>query len=453
MPTISQLPPANSVSPADEVPISQAGVLRAASVGALLASVQPVITVDSASLLGRTSMGSGGPEQVDVGLGMNLSSGRLVADGLDHAGFTLASNLSIASDLVVSNQGLPMLMPASLLRGLFSAGQNIAIDANGTISAIAANVGTIKSGSSIGTLRMVTELSSQDLVAINQSGSDCAITYGNFLDAVTIDQAQPAGAAGDSDTTWVAQGSNVMASQTFAAIWVWIANKMPAYKAPVVEITVNTNLDTTVHNGRLLICSQPVTLTPLISNMGSGFQCTVINASTGDLTLSSDFVSSSGSLVLAPWESATLSCATYSAGTIAFAAMSTTSAAAISLPGQVGGVSGSGITSSTITVLWQAPSSGGVVSCYILQYRLTGTTTWSSGASVVGVTTYQLTGLQAATSYDVIVQAQNTAGSSAASSVLTVATPGATQTTLPPQVSGLAASPTSSSAVQLSWSA
>ena len=108
------------------------------------------------------------------------------------------------------------------------------------------------------------------------------------------------------------------------------------------QIEADRKARVAVHNGRLLICSQPVTLTPLISNMGSGFQCTVINASTGDLTLSSGFVSSSGSLVLAPWESATLSCATYSAGTIAFAAMSTTSAAAISVPGQVGGVSSSG---------------------------------------------------------------------------------------------------------------
>jgi Fibronectin type III domain len=243
-----------------------------------------------------------------------------------------------------------------------------------------------------------------------------------------------------------------MASQTFGAIWVWIANKMPTYKAPVVEITVNTNLDTTVHNGRLLICSQPVTLTPLVSNMGSGFQCTVINASTGNLTLSSGFVSSNGSLALAPWESATLSCATYSAGTIAFAAMPATSTAAISVPGQVDGVSSSGITSSTITVSWQAPSSGGVVSSYIVQYRLTGTTTWSSGASVVGVTTYQLTGLQAGTSYDIAVQAQNPGGLGAAASVLTVLTSSSTQAA-PPQVSGLAASPTSSSAIQLSWSA
>ena len=117
-------------------------------------------------------------------------------------------------------------------------------------------------------------------------------------------------ASGDLDTTWVAQGSNVMARQTFAAIWVWIAGKLPTYKAPVIEIEVNTNLDTTIHNGRLLICSQPLTLTPLTPNMGTGFQCTVIKASAGNVTLASGFISSNGSLVLAPWQSATLSCAT-----------------------------------------------------------------------------------------------------------------------------------------------
>jgi hypothetical protein len=320
MPTISQLPPANAVSAVDEVPISQAGAAHSVSVGDLLASVQPVITMNSPSLLGRTSMGSGGPEQVDIGLGVSLSDGTLVADGLDHSAFGMTSSLSLGSDLVISNQGVPMLMQASLLRGLFAAGQNVAIDPNGVISAIA---GTIGSASSISALNVVTELSSQDLVAVSQAGTNCAMTYGDLLDGITIDEAQAAGAAGDSDTAWVAQGSNVMVRQTFAAIWAWIAGNLPTYKAPIVEIEVNTNLDASIHNGRLLICSQPVTLTPVASSMGSGFQCTVINASAGNLTLGSGFISSNGSLVVTPWQSATLSCATYSAGTIAFAAMPT----------------------------------------------------------------------------------------------------------------------------------
>jgi hypothetical protein len=166
-------------------------------------------------------------------------------------------------------------------------------------------------------------LAAQDLVVVSHTGLDYAITYDNFLGGVTIDQAQAAGPAGDSDAIWVAQGSNIMASQTFSAIWTWIASKLPAYKAPVIEITTNTNLDIAAHNGRILICSQPITLYPLTSNVGSGFQCTVINASSGDVTLGIGFVSSTGSLVLARWQSATLSCLTYSGGTIAFAAMPT----------------------------------------------------------------------------------------------------------------------------------
>jgi hypothetical protein len=453
MPTISQLPAAASVSAADEIPISQGGTARATSVGALLASTQPAIIVGSPSLLGRTSVGAGGPEQVDVGLGMNITSGTLVANGLDHAAFPTVSGLSVGSDLVISNQGSPMLMQASLLRGLFSAGSNVAIDPNGVISttAVVTNVGTTTSASTIGQLPVVASIFAQDLVAVSHAGSDHAITYGNLLGGVTIDQAQAAGPAGDSDTIWVAQGSNVMASQTFGAIWVWIANRIPAYKVPTVEIATNTTLDTTVHNGRMLVCSQPVTLTPLINNMGSGFHCTVINASTGNITLGSGFVSSNGSLALTPWQSATLSCATYSGGTIAFAAMPGTSSITAA-PGQVIGISSSNATSSTITVSWQAPTSGGTVASYIVQCRPTGTLSWTGSIPVVGTTTYQIMALQPSTSYDIVIEAQNTSGLGIASTVLTVVTSNVTAA-VPSQVSGLTATPTSSSAVQLTWSA
>ncbi len=347
-----------------------------------------------------------------------------------------------------------MLMPAPLLRGLFSAGQNVTIDANGVISAVGGLSGSATSESLFSTLPVITQLSSQDLVAVSHSGSQAAISYGNLLDGVTIDQAQRAVAAGDSDATWVAQGSNVMASQTFGAIWVWIASKLSTYKAPVLEITTSTNLDTTTHNGRLLICSQPLTLTPLTNNMGSGFHCTIINASSGYVTLGSGFVSSNGSLTLNPWQSATIVCATYSAGTIAYATMpEPANTTGISPPGPVSGLVNTGVTSATIALSWQAPSSGGAVSYYLIQYRLSGTTPWTGIASVSGATNYQITALQAGTSYDIVVLAQNAAGSGTASAVLTLATSGSSQLTAPLQVGGLAANPTSASAVQLSWSA
>lgn len=453
MPTISQLPAASPVSAADEVPISQAGTARATSVGALLASMQPAIIVESPSLLGRTSVGSGGPEQVHVGLGMTISGGTLVADGLDHAAFPAIPNFTTGSDLVISNHGSPMLMPASLLRGLFSAGPNVTIDSNGVISATAgiSTGGTATSVSSIGALPVVTSMASQDLVAVNHAGSDRAITYSNLLGGVTIDQAQAAGAAGDTDTIWVAQGSNVMTGQSFGAIWIWIAGKLPTYKSQIVEITTNTTLDTTVHNGRILICSQPVTLTSLTNNMGSGFCCTVINASSGNINLSAGFISSNGSHLLAPWQSAALSCVTYSGGTIAFAAMPGANSVT-SAPGQVIGLSGSNTTSTTITVSWQVPSSGGAVTSYIVHFRPTGSTIWTSSAPVFSATTYQIAALQASTSYDIFVEAQNASGLGAASAVVAVVTMSAASA-VPLQVSGLTATPISSSIVQLTWSA
>jgi hypothetical protein len=186
--------------------------------------------------------------------------------------------------------------------------------------------------------------------------------------------------------------------------------------------------------------------------MGSGFECTVINASSGNITLGLGFVSSNGSLVLTPWQSATLRCATYSAGTIAFATMPT-AAAVTAVPGQVGGLSPSGTTATTITVSWQSPSGGGATASYVVQFRLTGTTSWSSIVPIVSTTTYELTALQPTTNYDIVVVAQNSAGVGVVSAILTVATASAGQPSLPAQVSGLAATPTSSTTIQLAWSA
>jgi hypothetical protein len=201
-------------------------------------------------------MGAGSPEQVSIGLGVSLSNGTLTANGLDHIGFPAISDFAADAELVICNQGTPMLMQASLLRGLFSAGQNVAIAADGTISASAAST-TLAVGGGVGDLQVVNALSGQDLVTVSHAGSNFAISYTDFLGGITIDQAQAAGSVSDSDTIWAAQGSNVMASQNFGAIWVWIATKLPTYRTPVLEITTSTNLDSTIHNKRILVCTQP----------------------------------------------------------------------------------------------------------------------------------------------------------------------------------------------------
>jgi hypothetical protein len=87
-----------------------------------------------------------------------------------------------------------------------------------------------------------------------------------------------------------------------------------------------------------------------------------------------------------------------------------------------------------------------------VQFRPTGTTSWTSGTPVVNATTYQITALQAATSYDIAVEAQNASGPGTNSATLTVVTATAGQPTAPAQVSGVTATPTSSTGIQIGWS-
>lgn len=459
MPTISQLPTVSAISAADILPISQGGTTSGVPVGTLLNATQPAISIGSPSLLGRSSIGPGAPEQIVLGPGLSLIAGTLTAQGVAPATFPVLSALTDNAQLVITEEGNPMLMPASLLTGLFTAGQNVTISPSGTIS-VAGVVGQQAGtglGSSIAELAVVTNLSGQDLVAASRGGSDCAISYANLIDGITIDQAQAAGPASNGDTLWVAQGGNVMSSQTFGAIWSWIMGNLPSYKAPVVEITASTNLDTTIHNGRLLICSQPVTLTPLATNMGNGFRCTVVNASSGSVALGSGFITSSGSMTIAPSESATLFCGTYSGGTLLFAAMSgatstTQNTAAIPPPGAVTGLSAATVTASSLSISWEPPVSGTGPFSYVVQYCQSGSPTWTTSAPISGATSFQITGLQASTSYNVVVQAMNATGSGPVSAIMTASTATAATQAVPlPVIGSLAANATSSSTVALTW--
>ncbi len=205
MPTISQLPIASEVTAADEVPVSQAGVTHSVSVGTLLATTQPAIITDPGTLLGRISLGAGGPETVAVGEGLLLNGGTLAASAFNLAGLPQRTALSVSDNALLDSDGLLTQLPLSSLRGLFSAGANISIDATGTISATVTTAGS--SSYSITNLAPVTTIASGDLVGISQGGADHSITYANLLDGLTIDLAQPAVPASDTDTFWVAQGS------------------------------------------------------------------------------------------------------------------------------------------------------------------------------------------------------------------------------------------------------
>jgi hypothetical protein len=77
MPTISKLPLAGPLSVTDTLPIDQGNGTNAVTLGALLAGTQPAIVTPTGSLLGRVSIGAGGPETVNLGSGLVLTSGTI----------------------------------------------------------------------------------------------------------------------------------------------------------------------------------------------------------------------------------------------------------------------------------------------------------------------------------------------------------------------------------------
>src|ERR1700758_823338 len=80
MPTLPQLPLAVIANPNDLIPIDNDGTTYAVSVGTLLASAQPNMTLGRGFLLGRLSTGAGGPEPVALGYGMTIDEGQLACD-------------------------------------------------------------------------------------------------------------------------------------------------------------------------------------------------------------------------------------------------------------------------------------------------------------------------------------------------------------------------------------
>jgi hypothetical protein len=106
MPTIDQLAPATAASDNDELLVSQSGIARKVTRAQVLAGVQPQLAISSGSILGRASVGTGGPEQINIGANLSLANGTLSANA---ATFNIASltagTVPSSIDLIALGQG------------------------------------------------------------------------------------------------------------------------------------------------------------------------------------------------------------------------------------------------------------------------------------------------------------------------------------------------------------
>lgn len=414
MPTIAQLPgAAQAPSTADYIPVDQ-------NVGGTYATGK-ITLGDLLSLLAASNMI---PASMYLGTGAPTGG----TGGVNGDGYVNTANGDLwqyATESGWSRVG-SLLGPAGVAGAEGPAGPSYTITGQSTVASMA---GT-------------------DLLGISQSGEDRTITLANALNGETINQGTPAQPVSTTDTFWTGQGGSTMVVQNFAAVWSWIVRQFPGYFLPVIELTSNSQLDSSVHNGKLIICSQPITITAG-GTMGSGFQCTIINVSSGTCNLSGFTATSSGAGTLTPGQSAIIYTAAYSLGVLSYAMIAGGAATAPSPPGALTALTTGVTTASAVPLSWTAPGIGGSPSSYTVQYRVTGGGGWSQ-VSGISSTSYTVTGLAASTEYDFQVQAVNAGGVSAWTATASATTAAGSAPGTP---TGLTAGSPTSNSIALSWTA
>lgn len=270
MPTIKQLPLATSVSASDLLPLSQGGVTRGLTVGELLSSTQAAISLTTGKLLRRASPTAGGPEPVGLGIGLMIASGTMLATGLDHTVLPVSSGLVSGDEVVVNSAGAAKRMPAVLLRSLFAAGNGVAIDGFGTISASGGGATIPATSSTLGGVKVGAGLT------IAQDGTltpDTAALSAEFATTATVQATVRAAVA-------VAAPS----ARQYNAVGDGVTDNLPALQAYINDVIAAGGGECLIPAGRFLVSG---TLTATLAG-NTALTIRGVGADLTELTFSGD---------------------------------------------------------------------------------------------------------------------------------------------------------------------
>jgi hypothetical protein len=104
------------------------------------------------------------------------------------------------------------------------------------------------------------------------------------------------------------------------------------------------------------------------------------------------------------------------------ASASITAGTTVAPPGAVTGLAAGTVTASSVALSWVAPTGGGAVANYTVQYRISGAGSWTTASATVTGTSYTVTGLTGSTTYELQVLATNAGGSGTPSNTVSATT-------------------------------
>ena len=288
-------------------------------------------------------------------------------------------------------------------------------------------------------------------MAISQGGTTYAATVSTLLNGTTIGQVEAANSPAETDTLLVAQGNDVLVRQNLGAIASWLSQRVSSDTPNVVVVSANTTIDPQVHNGKILVCTTSVNLS-VPSSITKNFRCEVINLGGGDLTLASVIRTSSGSQLLPAGQGMRLYGLQYAGTSVIYAWVNNAATPAGStIPGQPLLVSANATSSTSAQLVWTGPASAAQLT-YTVNYRQSGTTTWSTADAGAGVTQCTVANLTTGISYEFGVAAWTVNAVGPLSNLVTVVMPtaGPVPVSLPV---ALTSTDVTTNAANVKWSA